>query len=262
MTTSSIRLVPNPGSRVLIAGGCGGIGRELTKACVSLDLDVTVLDIAPAIEAATREDNVHYICFDGRDAASIRGAVAECARDRDSMDAFFFLSGFTIGQNRRLAEVALEKWNELITVNLTSAYLLVNEVTPLLRKATAPAIITVVSSLAYQPRPGMGPYAASKGGLVTLTKAFASELAPQIRVNAVAPGAVDTEFLSGGTGRTKDLEERSSFEAGREKYESLIPLGRMATPTDVVGPMLFLSSPASAYMTGQVLHLNGGRLTP
>ena len=247
---------------MLIAGGCGGIGRELAIACLSLDLNVTVLDIAPAIEAATREDKICYISFDGRNAGSIRTAVAECARSWDSIDTFFFLSGFTISQHRPLAEIPLDKWEELIAVNLTSAYLLVNEVTPLLRKARAPAIVTVASSLAYHPRPGMGPYAASKGGLITLTKAFAAELAPHVRVNAVAPGAVDTDFLAGGTGRAKDLDERSSFDAGKEKYVSLIPLGRMAAPADVVGPMLFLASPAAAYMTGQVLHLNGGRLTP
>lgn len=262
MTNTSMRLGPNAGSRVLIAGGCGGIGRELTRTCLALDLEVTVLDIAPAIEATTREDKVRYISFDGRDAASIRTAMAECAQDWDSIDALFFLSGFPNSPQSSLAEVPLVTWEELIAVNLTSAYLLVNAAIPLLKKAAAPTVVTVVSSLAYQPKPGMAPYAVSKGGLVTLTKAFAAELAPHVRVNAVAPGAVETDFLSGGTGRTKNPEDRSSFEAGKERYVSLIPLGRVAVPADVVGPMLFLAGPASAYMTGQVLHLNGGRLMP
>ena len=75
-------------------------------------------------------------------------------------------------------------------------------------------------------------------------------------------GAVETDFLSGSTDRMINQEDRFSFEAGKERYQSLIPLGRVAVPADVVGPMLFLAGPASAYMTGQVLHLNGGRLTP
>jgi NAD(P)-dependent dehydrogenase (short-subunit alcohol dehydrogenase family) len=149
-----------------------------------------------------------------------------------------------------------------MSVNLRSAFLLINEAAPLLRKAAAPAIVTVASSLAYQVMPGMGPYAASKGGLITLTKAFAMELAPKIRVNAVAPGAVDTDFMAGGTGRIVNAEDGSWFASMRDRYESLVPLGRIAEPADVIGPVLFLAGSGSAYMTGQVLHLNGGRLTP
>lgn len=261
-TYNSLQLGPAPGSRVLIAGGAGGIGRELTKACLALDLDVTVLDIKSAIEASTREDQVTYITFDGRDPASIRTAAAAYARDRDALDAFFFLSGFPIIPRCPLAEVPLEKWQELFSVNLTASYLLMNEITPLLKNAAAPAVVTVASSLAYQPMPGMGAYAASKGGLITLTKAFAAELAPHIRVNAVAPGAVDTEFLAGGVGRMNNPNDRAWFDAEKDRYISLIPLRRVAEPVDVVGPMLFLAGPASSYMTGQVLHLSGGRLTP
>lgn len=110
--------------------------------------------------------------------------------------------------------------------------------------------------------PGMGAYATSKGGLISLTKGLAAELAPAIRVNSVAPGAVETDFMSGGTGRFTKRDDRSWFDTMSEKYRSTIPLGRVAEPDDIVGPILFLSGQASRYMTGQVLHLNGGRLTP
>ncbi|TBY02483.1 SDR family oxidoreductase [Rhizobium laguerreae] len=110
--------------------------------------------------------------------------------------------------------------------------------------------------------PGMSAYAASKGGLISLTKAFAAELAPTVRANSVAPGAVDTDFLSGGTGRVEDKGARSWFDDISAKYVASIPLGRVANEQDVVGPMLFLAGQGSRYMTGQVLHLNGGRLTP
>jgi NAD(P)-dependent dehydrogenase (short-subunit alcohol dehydrogenase family) len=105
--------------------------------------------------------------------------------------------------------------------------------------------------------PGFGPYSASKAALIALTKAVAVENAPAIRANAVAPAAVDTDFLVGGTGR-----ERTDSHLDRESYMKLIPLRRLGLPADVVGPILFLLGPASGYMTGQTLYINGGALTP
>src|SRR5690606_38039821 len=107
-----------------------------------------------------------------------------------------------------------------------------------------------------------GAYAASKGGLISLTKALAAEYAPQIRVNAVAPGAVETDFLAGGTGRESIENDRSWFDNLKDKYVANIPLGRTATPADIAGPIFCLCGSSARYMTGQLLHLNGGRLTP
>ena len=90
-----------------------------------------------------------------------------------------------------------------------------------------------------------------------LTKSIAVENAPLVRANVVAPGAVDTEFLRGGTGRG-EAGPRLDVSA----YAKTIPMGRIATPEDVAGPILFLCGPGSAYMTGQVLWINGGALTP
>jgi NAD(P)-dependent dehydrogenase (short-subunit alcohol dehydrogenase family) len=226
------------------------------------DLRVTVLDLANSIERTKREEGVHYVAFDARDPESINAAAAKVDAAWEAIETFVFLSGFPILPKRSLEETSLEKWNELMSVNLTSAYLLTNALAVLLRKGDDPTIVTVSSSLGYQVMPGMGAYATSKGALVSLTKALAVELAPNIRVNSVAPGAVETDFLSGGTGRDHEGADRSWFDALSAKYVSTIPLARVAEPRDVVGPILFLAGSASSYMTGQVLHLNGGRLTP
>ena len=109
--------------------------------------------------------------------------------------------------------------------------------------------------------PGYGPYGASKAGLIALTKSIAMEEAPLVRANAVAPGAVRTAFLEGGTGR----EGRAKGGGTRldvAAYVRGVPMGRIAEAEDVVGPILFLLSGASGYMTGQVLWVNGGALTP
>ena len=118
-------------------------------------------------------------------------------------------------------------------------------------------MVFVSSGLAQRVTPGYGGYAAAKAGLIAMTKALAAENAPAIRANCVAPGAVETAFLSGGTGRpARDAQ------MDRTAYLRTIPLARIATPEDVVGPILFLLGAASGYMTGQVLYVNGGGLTP
>lgn len=255
-------LGPARGSKMVIAGGCGGIGRELVAQAVAHGVEVTVLDLPRSIVPEHCIEGARYISFDARDEASIRAAVSSIGDQWKRVDAFVFLCGYPILPRRPLAEVSLSAWNDLMQVNLTSAYLLANGLLPLLRESEWPSITTVASSLGYQVMPGMGAYATSKGALVSLTKALAMELAPKIRVNAVAPGAVETDFLGGGTGREELGNDRSWFDTMSDKYVSAVPLGRVAEPSDVVGPILFLAGRGAAYMTGQVLHLNGGRLTP
>lgn len=254
-------LGPPPGSRILIAGGCGGIGRALVAEGVAAGLQVVVLDLQRSIDLEPLAEGVRAIGFDGRDPDSIQDAVTQVQALGDSLDCFIYLTGVPILPKRTLRETGLKEWDELMSLNLRCAYLLSSAVLPMLSKGQNPSIVTVASSLAYQVMPGMGAYATSKGALVSLTKALAMENAPRIRANAVAPGAVDTAFLAGGTGR--DVQsDRSWFDAIADRYVSMIPLGRVAEPADIVGPVYFLAGPGAGYVTGHVLHVNGGRLTP
>lgn len=256
-------LGPQVGSRMLVAGGCGGIGVELVAQAIAHGIEAIVLDLPASMTPERRVTGAHYIGFDARSESSITAAVDALREHWDRVDTFVFLCGYPILPRRPLAEVTLPEWNALMSVNLTSAYLLSRGLLPLLRASASASIVTVASSLGYQVMPGMGAYAASKGGLVSLTKALAMECAPQVRVNAVAPGAVETDFLAGGTGREAEAKGgRAWFDAMADKYVSTIPLGRVAQPSDVTGPIFFLAGAGAAYMTGQVLHLNGGRLTP
>ena len=100
---------------------------------------------------------------------------------------------------------------------------------------------------------------ASKAGLVNLTKTLALEAAPKVRVNAVGPAAVDTAFLRGGTGRS---EENEPVSLDIKSYVQMTPLARMATPQDIVGPIMFLLGEDSKFMTGQTLWVNGGGYMP
>ena len=120
------------------------------------------------------------------------------------------------------------------------------------------ALVNVASGLASFPRPKFGPYAAAKAVLISMTKTLALEAAPLVRVNAVSPSAVDTDFIHGGAGRAQIKPLDLDFES----IASNTPLKRVATPEDIVGPILFLLEGASSYMTGQVLWVNGGSYMP
>ena len=122
-------------------------------------------------------------------------------------------------------------------------------------------MVMVSSGLGFNVLPGFGPYAAAKAGLVGLTKALAAEGAPRIRANAVAPSAIETAFMRGGTGRGSDDPAAAAWFQGGD-YARNFPLGRLAEVDDVVGPILFLLGTAARFMTGQTLHVNGGRITP
>lgn len=107
--------------------------------------------------------------------------------------------------------------------------------------------------------PNYGAYSASKSAVIAMTKTLALELAPKLRVNAVAPGLVDTAFLRGGTGRSaEDAESIVNLDA----YKAITPLDRIAQPADITGPIRFLLGPDSGFMTGQVLWVNGGGYMP
>lgn len=262
MTTTNW-LGPKSGAKMVVAGGCGGIGKELVREALERELEVIVLDLERSITPANKVDGAIYVAFDARDEASIAEAIKTVGSKWNTVDSFVFLCGYPILPRVKLEETSLASWNELMSVNLTSAYLLTTGLLPLLRASEAPSIVTVASSLGYQVMPGMGAYATSKGALVSLTKAIAAENAPKIRCNAVAPGAVETDFLGGGTGRADNVAEgRAWFDALNDKYVASIPLGRVADPSDITGPIFFLAGRGSSYLTGQVLHLNGGRLTP
>lgn len=256
------RLAPAPGSRMLVTGGCGGLGRALVAAARQIDLEVAVLDLPDSLERYQTPDGCVRVGCDVRDVASIRAALARLGEQWDTLDALVHLVGFAHIPPRPASDIEADAWDELFAVNLRSAHLITVGALPLLRASGAGSIVFVSSSMAYSALKGFSAYAASKGAMVSYMRATAAENAPVIRSNAVAPSAIETPFLAGGTGRGHDDDDAPWFDALKPNYVPSLPLGRVAHPNDVVGPVLFLSGPASAYMTGQVLHVNGGRITP
>ena len=257
------RLAPRPGVRMAVVGGCGGIGRRLVAAGLEIGLEVVVLDLAAALDRHPAPDGVLPIKADVRDENEIDAAFERIAADWGGLDVLVHLPGYT-PPPRPAEEIAPGVWDDLLAVNLSSLHRTARRALPLLRAAGGGSIVTIASGLAVHVEKGVSAYAASKAGVIAFTKALARENAPAIRANAVAPGPVDTAFLRGGTGRQADEDGGDWFDAsfGGAEIRQTIPMGRIAVPDDVVGPILFLAGEASRFMTGQVLFVNGGRLTP
>jgi NAD(P)-dependent dehydrogenase (short-subunit alcohol dehydrogenase family) len=243
--------------RLAVLGGAGGIGRALVARAVAAGWRVSVLDLPASLARHPVPAGVRAIPIDGASAPSVAAAFATLAGE-GGLEGFVNLAGFLV-ERRPLADVEPDFWDEVIAGNLRTAFLTARAALPLLAQGRAPAMVQMVSGLAAFTRPGYGPYAAAKAAMVSMTRTLALEAAPAIRVNAVGPGAVDTAFLRGGTGRS---DEAGALHLDVAAYGAAIPLRRIAVAEDVVGPTLFLLGADSAYMTGQVLWVNGGAYMP
>ena len=140
----------------------------------------------------------------------------------------------------------LKTWHKTIDVNLTSAWLMIKETAPIMQKQRRGSIVNVVSVYGFLGAAPVLAYTSAKGGLITLTKSFAKELAPAIRVNAVAPSNVMTDMT------------KSAGEELMESFREQTPLKRIAEPEEIAKAILFLASDDASYITGEMLVVDGG----
>jgi len=241
----------------LIVGGCGAIGRGLVDACLSLNHDVAIMDLAVSIEKRPPAGNPRIVIpCDATEQGQVDAAFGTLASVWSAFDVLFFVAGFTLTPPRPSEQISGSDWDMVLRGNLTSAHLVTRAAAPFLREGNQPSIVTVSSGMGVVPIAGFSPYSAAKAGLIALTKGLAIEQSPVIRINAVAPSAIESDFMRGGLGREDD-SDGGWFNP--DPYLPSIPLRRLATVADVVAPMLFLASPAASFITGQTLHINGGR---
>ena len=247
---------PTPGKVLVVVGGCGGIGRSLVKAAIEIKLKVVVFDLPEVIAKFPVEEADLIVGVNATKGLEIQKAFERVKEQFGGIDYLVNLVGF-ISSFDTIEKLDIEDWTYMLNGNLNSCMLACKEAIPHMNQGGA--IVNMSSGLAVLGQKGYGPYTTSKAGVIALSKTLAAELAPLIRVNAVAPGAVQTAFLSGGLangGKANELPERFDLAA----YLKQVPLGRIAQPEDIVGPILFLLSDAASYITGQTLHINGGAL--
>jgi 3-oxoacyl-[acyl-carrier protein] reductase len=183
--------------------------------------------------------------FDVADPKACADAVDEVVKAQGRLDVLVNNAGIAVdGLVMRFKD---EDWDRTLDTNLRSAFALIRAASRPMMKQRSGAVVNLTSVVGEMGNAGQSAYAASKAGLIGLTKALARELASRsIRVNAVSPGFIGTDMTSG------------IGEAVQEKMKEGIPLGRLGTAEEVAGAVVFLASDAASYITGEVLKVNGG----
>ena len=241
---------------LVILGGCGGIGRSVTSGARDAGYDVVVLDLPRSLDAHPPPAGVAAYPVDATNSEQLAEAASAIRERHQNIRGFVNTSGF-MADKAPIVETDSAAWNEVVSGNLTSAFLSARQFAPMIMAGGS--LVLTGSGLGARARPDYGPYAVSKAGIAMLTKQLALELAPDVRANCVAPSAVNTAFLRGGTGRSN---ERADARVDTAAFAANVPLRRLAEPDDIAGPILFLLSDAAKYITGQVLYVNGGAYMP
>jgi 3-oxoacyl-[acyl-carrier protein] reductase len=248
------RLAPRLGARILVIGGCGGIGHCFIRHAESLGLDVTVMDLPAAVARRGATPDGGFIPIDLRDETSVESAFASLADAAYRCDGLVIASGYTRGDDR-IAELDTARFDDVLSGNLRGPVLALRSASRVLSRQAAVVVLT--TAMGQLGIPGYAAYGAAKSGLNAIIRILAAEMAPGVRVNGVAPGAIDNAFIRGGFAHGA-AEAGPPARFDENDYLEKIPMRRMAVNEDVVGPMLFLLSDAARYITGQVLHVNGG----
>jgi 3-oxoacyl-[acyl-carrier protein] reductase len=239
------------GKVALVTGAARGIGRTVAERLAAEGADEAICDL----QAEWLSDTAAAIAAQGRrvktygvnvaDAAGVDRTVADVVASFGRVDILVNNAGIT--RDTYLVRMSEEDWDAVLDVNLKRAFLFTRAVTKPMMKQRSGAIINMASIIGLIGNAGQCNYAASKAGLIALTKSVAKELASRnIRANAVAPGFIETKM-------TEALSE-----GVRKGMLEAIPLGRFGSAEDVANAVVFLAGDASSYITGQVLNCSGG----
>jgi 3-oxoacyl-[acyl-carrier protein] reductase len=234
-----------------VTGGSRGIGRAIALSLCRSGFDIVVAspeiekneEVAEEIRACSGE--AMTVNLDVTSSESVKAAVGKALADKTRIDVLVNNAGIT--RDGLALRMKQPDWDLVLKINLTGAFLCSQAVLPGMMKSRWGRIINIASVVGQAGSAGQANYAASKAGLIGMTKTLAQEMASRnITVNAVAPGYIDTDM-------TKVLPEDV-----RAKILAQVPLGRMGRPEDIAAAVKFLAGEDAAYITGQVLAVNGG----
>lgn len=241
--------------RLLVTGGASGIGLAVARLALAQGARVALLDRdIDALERAKSGlgSQALAISCDVSAASSVAGAIDEAAAGLGGLSSLVNAAGVDLQAS--LAEMSDADWERVLAINLTGPMLVCRAALPHLRRAGGGTIVNVASAAGLTPLSGRSAYCAAKAGVIMFAKALAMELAAdRIRVNAVCPGAVDTPLFRTSYENTVDPE------AELDRIRGRYALRRIAQPQELAESILFLCGPASSFITGVALAVDGGR---
>ena len=239
------------GKNALITGGAQGIGKSIALAMAKEGAGIGIADVNLESAQATADEikalGVKSLALklDVSNQANVTEAFKAFKEEFGSLDILINNAGIT--RDTLLMRMKEEDWDAVLNINLKGSFLCSKEAIKIMAKQRAGKIVSISSVVAFMGNPGQVNYSSSKAGLIGLTKTIAKEYAGRgIRANAVAPGFIQTAMTDALSDEVKD------------EMHKAIPLGEFGTSEDVANAVIFLSSADSDYITGQVIHVNGG----
>ncbi len=240
----------NFNGRVLfLTGAAGGIGRAIAQCFYHCGARLFLTDThASGLQVLVQDlggaaDRVATATLDVADSGQVDAAFALCKERFGGVD--YLVPGAGIFQNEaKVAELSDEAWRRTMTINLDGVFYTCRAAIPLLRDGGA--VVNIASVAGHRGSPGYAHYSATKGAVLTFTRALAAELAPRVRANAVSPGLIDTAMI------TSHLARRG------EALLKATALQRVGRPEEVANTIAFLCSDLASYITGETIHINGG----
>jgi 3-oxoacyl-[acyl-carrier protein] reductase len=236
------------GKTALVTGSTRGIGRAVAQALAESGARVAIVgrdrEKAAAVASEIGNDAAGFGC-DVSDTAAVTTLVSDVEKEFGGIDILVNNAGLT--RDNLVMRLKDEDWDQVMNANLRGAFAAIRAASRGMMKKRSGRIINMASVVGLTGNKGQANYAASKAGLIALTKSVAKELGSRnILVNAIAPGFIETEMTAAMT-----PEARSAL-------NGLIPLERLGRPEDIAAMVVFLSSPQASYITGQVLVVDGG----
>ncbi len=239
------------GKVAVVTGAARGIGQAIARSLAQEGADVAICDLQAEWLTETTEIIQGYgrkavaLAVDVGNSEAVNACIGEVLKVFGKVDILVNNAGIT--KDTLLVRMSDEDWDAVLRVNLKGTFLFSRAVAKPMMKQRSGAIVNIASISGIIGTPGQANYAASKAGVIALTKSTANELAARgVRVNAIAPGFISSKM-------TDALSEEV-----RNQYLSRIPLGRFGAVEDIANAVVFLCSECSGYMTGQTLNINGG----
>ena len=241
----------------IVTGAGQGIGKAIAQAFSHHEANVVIAErdeeagkevVEWLIGKGAAAESLLFVRCDVASEADVKAMVQQAADRFDSID--FLINNAGVSKFTPFDELTVEGWDEVLNVNLRGAFLCAKYAAPHLKQTHKGAIINISSTRAMQSEPESEAYAASKGGLLSLTHALAISLGPDVRVNAISPGWIEVEDW-------KKKSQRKEVSHNAEEKEQH-PVGRVGSPEDIGRAAVFLCSGESGFITGQNLIIDGG----